>query len=608
MASALRNGTPMASVASAADTRPPLLRARRSADPPSADRTMKTTTIVAVGLCLVAGTACKALVGSLIDFSEKWSSGMPKSRGALSDGLQSGEWTFYHESGKPRAKGGYKADRQVGPWTFFHENGVVARSGSYDDKGLRTGEWTEQYPDQTPQSRGRLVADFEDGPWQFFAADGSLEREGQFDKGQQSGPWTWYWPGGKVKARGMCFRGERIGPWRIVDAQGNERVQDFGSKAGVQLVRETSPAGSVRREGVLQNGAPVGRWTSYHDNGALRFCCTLNGTVASGVFEARDEDGNVLAQGLLDGGAFAAGSTAVEKGAMRGLAGPVPAPGGEAWAGTAALAALTPEAVVARFAADTASPVAPAAIVAKAQPTTTPPPPATAAVVAQIDAEPTRAPAPMQPDLSVKQRQEMASYVAEYTDGPKPGGAGSSLLSKYRTSSAPASAPKPQGTGELTQWYGQPLPFQKLKGVDGTELDLAQFTGKKKVMIVVLRGFLGEVCCYCVAQTKALAQSRERLEQLGIEVLVIYPGAKENEQSFEQAYKMTFNEGGPPYRVFYDPNLELVTQLGIEGDLASPSTLIVDKDGVIRFFYKGEHRADRPAAKKLIQVIEGLAQ
>ena len=194
----------------------------------------------------------------------------------------------------------------------------------------------------------------------------------------------------------------------------------------------------------------------------------------------------------------------------------------------------------------------------------------------------------------------MKSYVQEYIEGPR---AGASMFDQYRPAGAP---PKAAGHGERTEWYGKPLPFRTMKCVDGTELDLGQYVGKKKVMIVVLRGFLGEVCAYCVAQTKALAQSRERLEQLGVEVLVIYPGAKENEASFEKAYKMTFNEGGPPYRVFYDPNLDLVTQLGIQGDLASPSTLILDKDGKITFFYKGEHKADRPAAKKLLQKIEEM--
>lgn len=570
---------------------------------------MKTKTLLlCVGLGMTAA-ACKFLVQQLVDYTETWSSGMPKSRGSLAGGLQSGEWVFYYESGKPRAKGQYQNDRQIGAWTYYYENQVVERFGAFDDKGLRTGEWTLQYQDQTPQARGSYVADFEDGPWQFFGKDGSLERQGQYDQGQLSGPWYYYYPGGKPKAEGMCFRGQRLGAWRVFDESGKERTQDFGSKAGVQVVRENWPDGKPRRAGVLLNGAPAGRWTSWHPNGQLRFSCTLTGAVASGVFEARDASGNLLAQGRLVNGAFAPGSLAVVNGASRDLAaGPLPAVGGTApWAVGEALASLAPEAAVALFVAEAGSAVDPVAVAAKPVETTTPPPapPAEAAVIAKtLDAEPTRAPAPMQPDLSVKQRQEMKDYVAEYTEGPKPGGGGS-LFDKYKAS---PTAPRPQGTGELKDWYGKPMPFKTMKGVDGTEVDLTQYQGKKKVMIVVLRGFLGEVCCYCVAQTKALAQSREQLEKLGIEVLVVYPGAKENEQSFEQAYQMTFNEGSPPYRVFYDADLSLVKQLGIDGDLASPSTLILDEAGLIQFFYKGEHRADRPAAKKLLQIIEGMKQ
>ncbi len=567
---------------------------------------MKTKTLmVCVVLGLLAG-ACKSLVRALVNYSEAWSSGLPKSRGSLAGGLQSGDWVFYYESGKPRAKGQYANDRQIGLWTYYYENQVVERSGAFDETGKRTGEWTLQYQDQTPQARGSYVGDFEDGPWQFFAQNGSLERQGQYDAGQLSGPWSYAYAGGKPRADGMYCRGQRIGAWRVFDESGKERTQDFGSKAGVQIVREMWPNGTLRRAGVLQNGAPVGRWTSWHENGQMRFCCTLNGTVASGVFEARDAAGNVLAQGLLASNAFGAGCVAVTNGATRPIApGPLPAAAaGVAWSNQEALAALTPEAAVGLFVAEACSGVEPAALVAKTAETTTPtaPAPEAAAIVQQIDQEPTRAAAPMQPDLSVKQREEMVNYVAEYAEGTKPA-TGGSLLDKYRPN---PTAPRTSGTGELTEWYGKPMPFQIMKGVDGKDLDLTQYHGKKKVMIVVLRGFLGEVCCYCVAQTKALAQSRERLEQLGVEVLVIYPGAKENEQSFEQAYKMTFNEGGPPYRVFYDPDLALVTQLGIDGDLASPSTLILDIDGKITFFYKGEHRADRPAANKLLKIIEGM--
>jgi peroxiredoxin len=145
-----------------------------------------------------------------------------------------------------------------------------------------------------------------------------------------------------------------------------------------------------------------------------------------------------------------------------------------------------------------------------------------------------------------------------------------------------------------------------MRGVDGKDVDLTQFRGQKRLLLVVLRGFRGEVCTYCIAQTKALEQSRDKLQQLGVEVLVIYPGPRENEKAFEDAYKQIFGEGAPSYRVFYDPDLSLVAQLEIAGDLASPSTLVIGLDGAIEYFYKGEHKADRPATRKLLEVIEGL--
>ena len=152
----------------------------------------------------------------------------------------------------------------------------------------------------------------------------------------------------------------------------------------------------------------------------------------------------------------------------------------------------------------------------------------------------------------------------------------------------------------------KPMPFQKMTAVDGDVVDLTSYQGKQRVMIVVLRGFLGEVCCYCVAQTKVLAKARSKLEKANVEVLVIYPGARENEESFRILYEEEFGEGPPPYKVFYDEDLSLVTKLGIEGDLASPTTLLIDEQGVVQYAYVGAHRADRPATNKLIELIEGM--
>jgi peroxiredoxin len=214
-------------------------------------------------------------------------------------------------------------------------------------------------------------------------------------------------------------------------------------------------------------------------------------------------------------------------------------------------------------------------------------------VIEQLEREPQRVPAEPQPDLTVTQREEMKDYVRDYLEGRS-----MTRVSKKKYAPVPASERK-TGPGERAELKGKPLPFQTLRCVDGTTVELAQFVGKQDLLIVVLRGFSGEVCPYCMAQTKALAQSKVRLDELGVEVLVIYPGPKENQAAFTKAYKAFFDGEVPPYRVFYDPDLEIVETLGISGELAFPTTLIVGKDGLVSYAYVGEHVADRPAALDL---------
>jgi antitoxin component YwqK of YwqJK toxin-antitoxin module/peroxiredoxin len=569
---------------------------------------MKTTSRVLLATTALAALAsCKIIARQLVvAYREAWGNGTTKREGRLEDGIQTGDWTYYYESGQRRARGHYADDHQVGPWTYYYETGVVEWSGAFDAKGLRTGEWSFHYPDETLRARGSYVEDFEDGPWEFFATDGSIERAGQFDAGKLSGLWKYHYPGGKPKAEGLCHRGQRIGTWQIWSEAGEQAAQDFGHKPGIEIVREMWPNGALRRLGVLQNKVPVGRWTSWNENGKLRFLCGFQDGRAQGSFEMHDAEGAVIAHGVTAGAQFLTGSVAVVGGQSRAIEpGPIPLSPSAEWVTADQLAAAAPEAAVSMLLAEAtlpAEPVAEATQVgapaAASQPVAAP----VAAVVAQIEQQPERVPAPVQPDLTVTQREEIDSYVLNYLDGP----------SKTRTSrkkyGPSGSETKTTGPGRRAELEGKPLPLEVFQGVDGTTLDITQYRGKKSVLVVVLRGFVGEVCVYCVAQTEALAQCRERLDSLGIEVVVVYPGARENEESFENAYAMTFGKGAPPYRVFYDPDLELVKKLGIVGDLAFPSTFIVDKQGIVQYAFVGAHRADRPAAKRLIELIEGMKQ
>ncbi len=566
---------------------------------------MKTTprVLVAVATIGLLTVSCKVLARQLmVAYRESWPNGTTKREGKTEAGLQVGDWTYFYESGQRRARGPYVDDHQVGPWTYYYETGVVEWSGTFDPKGRRIGEWSFHYPDETLRARGTYVEDFEDGPWEFFAQDGALERQGEFDGGKLSGHWTYHYAGGKPKAAGICHRGQRIGAWQFWNEAGVETAQDLGQKAGLEIVRETWPGGSPRRVGVLQNKVPAGRWSSWHENGKLRFTCGFRDGRTNGVFAAFDAEGSKLAHGVAAAGQFGEGSQAFEKGQPRPLGpGPIPLapPAGATWLTAEQLAQLSPEVAIATLLAEANAPVEPAAVaVAVVAP---PPPPAPiAAVVAQLEQQAERVPAQAQPDFTVTQREELDAYVLNYLDGP-------SKTRKSRKKYGPSgSEDKTTGPGRRTALEGKELPIQVFQGVDGNTLDIRQYRGKKSVLVVVLRGFVGEVCVYCVAQTEALAQCRDRLDSLGIEVVVLYPGARENEDAFEKAYALTFGKGAPPYRVFYDPDLEFVNKLGIGGDLAFPTTFIVDKEGIVQYAFVGEHRADRPAAKKLIELIEGM--
>ncbi len=540
-------------------------------------------------------------------YRDAWDNGLTKKEGPVEDGLQEGDWTYYYESGQRRARGRYHEDKRIGPWTYYYETGIVEWHGEFDADGHRTGEWSMNYPDETLRARGTYVADAEDGEWEFFYPDGTLQRRGSFDGGRLSGLWRYYHEDGALKAEGVCHRGQRIGMWRLFDAEGREGSKEFRTRAGITVVDERWPNGNRRRVGVQQNGTPVGCWATFHESGEPRLMSTFRGGEPAGPFRVHDTDGNRLAQGTIEDGKFAPGGEEYAVGSARPLpADPLPPirprDSGD-WLDDQAMRDRKLPATVAALIGETIAPPDPTAAPAKpaGEPSNPLPTAATTAVAQQIETTPRREPAPMQPDWTVTEQEELDSYVMRYLEGP---GKARASRKKY----GPPGSKQSRGPGRRSELEGKQLPQQVFESASGKQLDLQTLRGNKRVLMVILRGFVGEVCVYCVAQTEALAQCQKQLEQLDIEVVVVYPGPRENQASFLRAYEMTFGKGAPPYQVYYDDDLSFVDKLGIAGDLAFPTTLVIDKQGVVEYAFVGAHRADRPAAKKLIQLIEGMKQ
>ena len=57
-----------------------------------------------------------------------------------------------------------------------------------------------------------------------------------------------------------------------------------------------------------------------------------------------------------------------------------------------------------------------------------------------------------------------------------------------------------------------------------------------------------------------------------------------------------------------DVSLLLVRALGIEDNLARPTSLLIDKQGLVRYAYVGETIADRPSVNDLLQAAGGIVK
>jgi peroxiredoxin len=152
---------------------------------------------------------------------------------------------------------------------------------------------------------------------------------------------------------------------------------------------------------------------------------------------------------------------------------------------------------------------------------------------------------------------------------------------------------------------GKPLPQTRLLLSTGEVIDLNEYKGKKAVVLIVMRGFSGQVCVYCSTQTTAVAKNLQRFTSSGSEVFLIYPGPAASVPVFLEAVK-SFGADISALRVALDVDLSLVRKLGIEDELSKPASLIVDMQGIVRWGYVGQDRADRPSVDELLKQIAGL--
>ncbi len=200
-------------------------------------------------------------------------------------------------------------------------------------------------------------------------------------------------------------------------------------------------------------------------------------------------------------------------------------------------------------------------------------------------------------------------------------------------------AEQPQGYGNYGG-YGSVVPefnhdalpnaqpvenFEQLKfvSVQGEEVDLQQYLGKKNVVLVITRGltgtadgppnYSGQICLYCATQTSRMVANYPEFQKRNAEVVIVFPVIKSEQatriEDFERQVQST---GGPadklPFPLLLDVELKVVDALGIRQDLSKPATYILDQAGNVRYAYVGGSMADRPSAKAILNQLDEINQ
>jgi peroxiredoxin len=193
------------------------------------------------------------------------------------------------------------------------------------------------------------------------------------------------------------------------------------------------------------------------------------------------------------------------------------------------------------------------------------------------------------------QEENAAALIRGYTTG-------SFQLKGYK-----ATSEKDRDDRQRRDLLGKPLPQTRFLSADGGVLDIDALRKQGPVLLIFLRGFSGQVCLYCAAQTTAISNSIARFNKSGIQVVVVYPGPVDAMPAFLAAVRSLAND--PPLMpVALDVSLIAVRALQIEDNLAKPTSLYIDSEGKIRYAYQGNTIADRPSVDELLRFGHSLTK
>jgi thioredoxin-dependent peroxiredoxin len=154
---------------------------------------------------------------------------------------------------------------------------------------------------------------------------------------------------------------------------------------------------------------------------------------------------------------------------------------------------------------------------------------------------------------------------------------------------------------------GSKAPDFTLSTPTGGSVSLAKETAKGTTVLVVLRGFPGYQCPYCVKQVHDFVEHSADFAAKKARVLLVYPGPPAELDQHAKEFLAKQSELPANIKLVIDPDYKMTNLYGLRWDAphetAYPSTFILDTKGKILFEKISHSHGDRTSAQDVLSQI-----
>jgi peroxiredoxin len=159
-----------------------------------------------------------------------------------------------------------------------------------------------------------------------------------------------------------------------------------------------------------------------------------------------------------------------------------------------------------------------------------------------------------------------------------------------------------------TPEIGEKAPQFSLPTPDGKTLTLSQFTRKGTVALVVLRGYPGYQCPFCIKQVHDFIENADKLAAAKTEVVLVYPGPPADLDQHAREALAKQNPLPANVHLVIDPDYVFTNQYGLRWnaphETAYPSTFLVDQRGIVFFRKVSTGHGNRSSASDVLAELQ----